>query len=64
MLTEKEMFEQSFKRPRNYFMLSAQAQWDIDNKLGILDWKGKGLSANDRKRFKDHYKGGGAEKCR
>lgn len=56
-MTEREMFEKSFQRPRNYyFKLSSQQQWDIDKKLGILDWKGEDLSEEDMKRFRAHYK--------
>ena len=52
---EREMFETSFQRPRNYFKLSSQRQWDIDKDLGILDWEGKYLSEEDNKRFKEYY---------
>lgn len=55
-MTEREMFERSFQRPKNYFKLSAKEQWDIDRGLGILDWEGTGLSEEDIKRFHDHYK--------
>lgn len=55
-MTEREMFEESFKRPNNFFQLSLRQQWDIDKELGILDWKGEGLSEEDQKRFSDHYK--------
>lgn len=54
-MTEREMFEKSFQRPKNYFKLTASHQWEIDSKLGILDWKGDGLSEEDIKRFEDHY---------
>lgn len=54
-MTEREMFERSFQRPRNYFLLSPQAQWDIDKALGILDWEGKDMTEDDHKRFKAHY---------
>ena len=54
-MTEREMFEASFKRPKNYLKLSNKAQWRIDSNLGILDWKGEGLSAEDTKRFHKHY---------
>jgi len=55
-MTEKEMFEKSFERPTDFFNLSEKARWDIDKKLGILDWKGGFLSKEDVKRFKAHYK--------
>lgn len=54
-MTEREMFEQSFKRPSNYFKLSSRQQWDIDSELGILDWQGDDLSNEDMKRFNEHY---------
>ena len=37
-LIEIEMFQKIFQRPKNYFKLSEQRQWEIDNSLGILDW--------------------------
>ena len=55
MKTERQMFELSFQRPKNYFKLSAQTQWAIDKSLGILDWEGGDLTDEDRKRFNDHY---------
>lgn len=54
-MSEREMFEKSFQRPKNYFKLSARQQWDIDARLGILDWNGDGLSEADIKRFEEHY---------
>jgi hypothetical protein len=54
-MNEREMFEQSFKRPSNYFKLSPERQWEIDEELGILDWRGEDLSVEDRERFKKHY---------
>lgn len=56
-MTEREMFERSFQRPTNYFELCDDQQWAIDNRLGILDWEGAGLTVEDKKRFQDHYKG-------
>ena len=55
-MTEREMFEKSFERPINYFNLSKKNQWDIDKKLGILDWNGEDLTKEDVERFKNHYK--------
>jgi hypothetical protein len=56
-MSEREMFEKSFKRPSNYFSLSPQDQWDIDKYLGILDWKGGGdITKEDKERFDKHYK--------
>jgi len=55
-MTEREMFEESFKRPSDFFKLSGERQWAIDKSLGILDWMGEGLTEEDKKRFKEHYK--------
>lgn len=55
-MTQREMFEKSFKRPQDYFRLSDAHQWEIDSRLGILDWDGKDLSEEDRKRFKAYYR--------
>jgi hypothetical protein len=52
---EMAMFEKSFERPRNFFELSTQEQWNIDKKLGILDWQGEFLDGADVARFKAHY---------
>jgi len=52
---QRRMFERSFGRPKNYFKLSYETQWDIDDKLGILDWDEKILTPEDRKRFDEHY---------
>jgi hypothetical protein len=56
-VTEREKFEKSFQRPKNFFKLSSREQWEIDNNLGILDWRGESLSEEDLKRYKNHYKG-------
>ncbi len=59
-MTEAEMYEKSFQRPKNYFHLSERQQWDIDAKLGILDWFGHGhdgmMTKAEEDRFKAHYK--------
>lgn len=55
-MTEQEMIEASFKRPKNYFKLSAQEQWAIDKNLGILDWEGGNLTKEELARFRAHYK--------
>ena len=52
---EQQMFERSFDRPKNYFKLSAAQQWVIDRELGILDWKGTGLSDEDIQRFRNYF---------
>ena len=54
-VSEKEMFEKSFQRPKNYFKLSSERQWDIDKNLGILDWEGDNISKEETKKFKEHY---------
>ena len=55
------MFEASFGRPKDFFELSPQEQWDIDKNLDILDWDG-GCQHNKnelcnacRVRFNEHY---------
>jgi hypothetical protein len=55
-MSEREMFEKSFQRPRNFLKLSPERQWEIDKELGILDWLGLGLSKEDLKRLNEHYK--------
>jgi hypothetical protein len=55
-LTEDEMFEKSFLRPKNFFKLHPSRQWDIDEALGILDWSGGNMTQEQRKRFEEHYK--------
>ena len=53
-MNEKEMFEASFCRPKNFFKLSGERQWEIDKSLGILDWVGD-LTPEEKQRFNDHY---------
>ena len=55
-MTQRDMFEKSFQRPKDYFKLTPKRQWEIDSELGILDWDGTDLSKEDLKRFKNHYK--------
>lgn len=55
-MTQLEMYEKSFERPKNYFHLSSDKQWDIDKTLGILDWDGEGLTKEQIERYKSHYK--------
>lgn len=55
-MTQEEMYEQSYNRPKNYFKLSPERQWEIDKELGILDWEGKQLSDEEKARFEAHYK--------
>ena len=54
-MTEHEMYEKSFERPRDYFRLTPEHQWAIDARLGILDWDGSDLTKEELKRFKEHY---------
>ena len=54
-MTNQEMFEESFKRPSNYFKLLPQEQWRIDQELGILDWEGSKLTDEEKVRFYEHY---------
>jgi len=44
------------RRPKNYGSLSPREQWEIDKKLGILDWDGKEELAVSL--LKEKYKGG------
>lgn len=55
-MNEREMFEKSFERPRDYFERTPQEQWAIDRTLGILDWEGRDLTPEDVERFNAHYK--------
>lgn len=55
-MSEQEMFEKSFSRPTNYFKLSPERQWEIDDDLGILDWQGGNLTKEELDRFHAHYK--------
>lgn len=57
-MTEREMFEKSFQRPKNYFRLSARGQWQIDSNLGILDWNGSDLTKEDKDRMDAYYEMG------
>lgn len=50
-MTESEMFEKSFQRPKNYFDLSVRRRWDIDSNLCILDWKGNDLTKEEKKKI-------------
>lgn len=55
-MTEREMFEKSFQRPKNYFRLPEEKQWEIDEALGIIDWEGdEQLSDEDMTRYNNHY---------
>lgn len=54
-MTQDAMYEASFRRPNNYFKLTEQRQWEIDDMLGILDWAGDNLTDEQKQRFQDHY---------
>jgi hypothetical protein len=54
-MSEREMFEKSFERPSDFFKLDESVQWEIDKKLGILDWTGKDLTKEDIIRFQNYY---------
>lgn len=55
-------FDLALQRPDDYFKLSAQEQWDIDKRLGILDWDGscahkkESLCVDCRKRWNAKWK--------
>jgi len=55
MATNIDMYETSFKRPKNFLKLSPKEQWSIDAMLGILDWDGEMTDA-ELERFNAHYK--------
>lgn len=54
-MTNEEMFEKSFERPRDYFQRHPESQWNIDADLGILDWDGSHMTPDDHERFRAHY---------
>lgn len=54
-MTNDEMYEKSFQRPKCFFFLTAQEQWDIDKELGILDWDGQGLTDEQKVRYAEYY---------
>ena len=58
-MTQGQMFEASFGRPKDYTKLSPEHQWAIDARLGILDWDGSGangpLTAEEKQRIVNHY---------
>lgn len=65
MSREGTLFEKTFLRPSNYFKLTVQGQWKIDNELGINDWFGGCSHQYDLNkcdscwiRFKNHYSNG------
>lgn len=55
-MTERQMFEVSFRRPKDFFKLSAETQWAVDKQLGILDWEGENLTPLEMERFHAHYR--------
>lgn len=54
-MTQHQMFEASFSRPGNYFTRSSEEQWEIDKRLGILDWNGEDLTDEELERYRAHY---------
>jgi hypothetical protein len=54
-MTNREMFEKSFQRPKNFFKLEPELQWGIDKSLGILDWDHGDMTEADWDRFRNHY---------
>ncbi len=54
-MNEREMFEKSFERPRNFLSLSDRERWDIDKSLGILDWEGRDLTEQDQERMYQYF---------
>ena len=54
-MTNDEMYEKSFERPRDYFHLSRDEQDLIDISLGIRAWVGTGLKEHQEERFAAHY---------
>ena len=54
-LSQEEMYYQSFKRPKNFFKLSSRKQWEIDKRLGILDWEGKNLTDEQLEKISKYY---------
>jgi len=54
-LSQEQMYHQSFKRPKNFFKLPPREQWEIDKRLGILDWDGRNLSNEQLEKIINHY---------
>lgn len=54
-MTDNEMFERSFQRPKNFFELTSQEQWNIDKQLGILDWSGDNMTEEQKERYFNYY---------
>ena len=54
-MTQKEMFEESFKRPKNYFHLTPNERFEIDKKLGILKLEITNLTKEELIEFSKHY---------
>ena len=50
-----DMYEKSFQRPRDFFKLSGAEQWEIDKRLGILDWDGSHMTSKQMERYIEHY---------
>lgn len=54
-MTQQEMFEKCFERPRNFLNLSEQEQWEIDKNLGILDWDDSDLEREEIERYREYF---------
>lgn len=59
METQKEMAEVAKQRPGNFEKLTPQEQWEVDKKLGILDWDGNDTDHEEeyRQSFKRAFEG-------
>jgi len=53
-MTHEEMFQAALRRPKNYFDLSEESQWEIDKGLGILDWSGP-KTEEERRQIYEHH---------
>lgn len=56
-MNQEEMFEKTFDRPSNYFLLSLEKRREIDSNLGILNWLPNrfDLSNEQFSKYQDHY---------
>ena len=53
-MTQRKMFEAAMSRPANYYKLSPQRQWEIDDTYGVLDWDGK-MTDEEREQFRQRF---------
>lgn len=54
-MTQEEMFEKCFERPKNFYKLSYREQQKIDAKLGILAFDVVHLSLERQRRFTAYF---------